>query len=117
MTTIDTTSVKDALKTAKDQLNVKNIVFWISTIVFAVLSIVGFTRISSVIGSREDINTLKPKLAEILTYIFVATFAFCIAVFMYFAQDNTKAIYFSIIVSCFSFGMAYAALVISSITR
>lgn len=94
-----------------------NITFWIASILFIVFFVIGFVRLSSFAGDKEDWNDLKPKITEILIYTLVATFAFCIAALLYFIQDTQKAIYFSIIVSSLSLGLAYSGLVIGCITR
>lgn len=94
-----------------------NITFWISVILFICFFIVAFVRISKFAGNREDWNDLKPQLTEVLIYVLTATFAFAIAAMLYFIQDPQKAIYFSIIVSSLSLGLAFSGLVIACITR
>lgn len=109
--------VTNTVSTGKGGNFVQTAIFYVVIIIFIILTILGFHKISTVVGSREDITTLKPQLLEILSYIFFTTLLSCIAVVMYFVQDNTYSIYFSLFISMFSIGMAYAALVVSSITR
>ena len=101
----------------KKALTASNITFWLAIVLFISFFITAFVRISSFAGNREDWNDLKPKLTEVLIYVLVATMAFVVAALLYFTQDPQKAIFFSIIVSSLSLGLAFSGLVIACITR
>jgi hypothetical protein len=86
-------------------------------ILFISMFITAFVQMSNFIGSKDDWNTLKPQITKIMIFTMIGTIAFMIASLMFFIQDPTKSVYFAIIISCLSMGLAFASMSVASISR
>ena len=76
-----------------------------------------FISISNFTGSKDDWNIIKPQITKIWILTLIGTFGLTMASLFYFIQDQSKTIYFMLIVSCLSLGLSYSALAISTISR
>ena len=101
----------------KGILTVNNGIIVLSSATFISLFIAAFVQMSNFIGSKDDWNDLKPKVLQIGLLTVFGTIAFGVASIMYMVQNETFAIYFSMIVATLSLGIAFAGLAIASISR
>ncbi len=102
---------------AKVTSNKYNIIIIFAGLVFVSMFIASFVTMSNFVGSKDDWNTLKPQLTKIIILVMIGIFAFIIASLMYFIQDPQKSIYFTIIVSGLSLGLAFMSLSVAAISR
>jgi hypothetical protein len=111
------TTTTDASIMSKMASNKYNIGIIFAGLLFVSLFIAAFVQMSNFIGSKDDWNTLKPQITKIIVLVLIGIFAFIIASLMYFIQDPQKAIYFTIVTSGLSIGLAFMALAIAAISR
>ena len=97
--------------------NKYNIIIIFAGLVFVSMFIASFVTMSNFVGSKDDWNTLKPQLTKIIILVMIGIFAFVIASLIYFIQDPQKSIYFTIIISGLSLGLAFMALSVAAISR
>lgn len=101
----------------KGILTVNNGIIILSSATFISLFIAAFAQMTQFIGSKDDWNDLKPKILQIGLLTVFGTIAFGVASIMYMVQNETFAIYFSMIVATIALGLAFAALAVASISR
>lgn len=83
----------------------------------AIMYITSFSMLSKFAGSKDDWNEIKPQLSKIWIITLVSTVLLTLAALFYFIQDPSKAMYFMLIISCISLGLAYSALAVAVISR
>ncbi len=89
----------------------------ISGLVFVSLFIAAFVEMQSFVGSKDDWNQLKPQLTKITILVCIGIVAFAIASLIYFTQNPAKSIYFTIVISAISLGLAFMSLSVAAISR
>jgi hypothetical protein len=97
--------------------NSTNYIVIISMIISIILFIVSFVSMSKFVGDKDNWNAIQSQISTVLAHIIPGTVLLFIAVFLYFNQDPSKNLYFTLIVSCLSLGLSYAALAIAAISR
>ena len=97
--------------------NKYNIIIIFAGLVFVSMFIASFVTMSNFVGSKDDWNILKPQLTKIIILVMIGIFAFVIASLMFFIQDPQKSIYFTIVISGLSLGLAFMALSVAAISR
>lgn len=102
---------------AKITSNKYTIGIYVAGALFISMFITAFVQMSNFIGSKDDWNSLKSQITKVIIFVMIGTVAFIIASLMFFIQDPNKSIYFTIIVSGLSMGLAFAAMSIASISR
>ena len=113
VTTVNTGTVMD-----KFQSNVKGYLgVYISGIIAVIMYVTSFVLLSKFAGSKDDWILLKPQLTQIWIVTLIGTFFLSVAALFYFIQDPSKAMYFMLIISCLSLGLAYSALAVATISR
>jgi hypothetical protein len=111
----DTTDAKSLM--TKVASNKTNIIIGISGAIFISMFISAFVQMNSFIGSKDDWNTLKPQITKITILVLIGILAFASSSLVYFTQNASMAIYFSIIVSTISLGLAFMSLTVAAISR
>lgn len=101
----------------KSSLNKYNISIGFAGLIFIGTFIASFIQMSTFVGSKDDWNVLKTHITQVIVLVMIGTIAFIVASLMFFIQDPQKSIYFTIIVSGLSMGLAFMALAISAISR
>lgn len=89
----------------------------ICMIVSIILFILSYVKMSKFVGDKDNWNSIQSQISTVLAHIIPGTVLLFIAVFLYFSQDPSKNLYFTLIVSCLSLGLSYAALAIAAISR
>jgi hypothetical protein len=102
---------------ATDKLSFAKAGPYISGAIFIGTFIGAFIQMSKFLGSKDDWNVLKPQIIQITVLVIIGMLAFGIASVMYFTQDASKAIYFSIVVSTIALGLAFMSLSVAAISR
>jgi hypothetical protein len=90
---------------------------YVAGALFVSMFITAFVQMSNFIGSKDDWNALKSQITKVIIFVMIGTIAFIVASLMFFMQDPNKSIYFTIIVSGLSMGLAFASMAIASISR
>lgn len=97
--------------------NSTDYVIIICMIVSIILFILSYVKMSKFVGDKDNWNSIQSQISTVLAHIIPGTVLLFIAVFLYFSQDPSKNLYFTLIVSCLSLGLSYAALAIAAISR
>jgi hypothetical protein len=114
-TSISTDSVMG--KVGKMTSNKSNVIIGLAGTLFISMFITAFVQMSNFIGSKDDWNALKSQITKVIVIVMIGTIAFIVASLMFFVQDPNKSIYFTIIVSGLSLGLAFASMSIAAISR
>jgi hypothetical protein len=72
---------------------------------------------TSFLGSKDDWNSIKPQVTKVLILTLIGTFLFGIAALIYFIGNPVSAVYFAVIISSLSLGIAYSSLAVAAISR
>ena len=94
----------------------KNLVLFIG-IIPIILFIVSIVQLSKFVGNKDDWNNIQPQVSTVLGLTLTAVVVLIIMAGLYFYQDPSRAIFFILIISCLSLGLAYSALAISVIGK
>jgi hypothetical protein len=92
------------------------IVIFLSLITLG-LYVASLITTSKFLGSKDDWNVIQPQITLVLILSMIGTIIFTIAALLYFIKNPDKAVYFGVVVSCISLGMAYSAISISAISK
>jgi len=114
------TSITSKFSTVFSGFSSKNstdYVIIICMIVSIILFILSYVKMSKFVGDKDNWNSIQSQISTVLAHIIPGTVLLFIAVFLYFSQDPSKNLYFTLIVSCLSLGLSYAALAIAAISR
>ena len=115
--TVTTGAISGPSFGAKVMTNKMTILTILSGLVFVALFIAAFVEMQSFVGSKDDWNQLKPQLTKITILVVLGIIAFTIASLIYFTQNPAKSIYFTIVVSGISLGLAFMSLSVAAISR
>jgi hypothetical protein len=102
---------------ATDKFSIAKSGPYIAGTIFIGTFVGAFIQMSKFLGSKDDWNILKPQIIQITVLVIIGMLAFGVASVMYFTQDASKAIYFSIVVSTISLGLAFMSLSVAAISR
>ena len=86
-------------------------------LIAVIMYIWSFVSISQFTGSKDDWNLIKPQITKVWILSLIGTFALAMASLFFFIQDPQKTMYFMLVVSCLSLGLAYSALAVAAISR
>lgn len=89
----------------------------ITLFISIVLFISTFFQFSFMAGGSDQWVNLQSQVQTILILVIIGTILFMIGALAYFIQEPTKAVYFSIIVSCIALGLSYGSLAVGVISR
>ena len=89
----------------------------IAILVSIILFISTFFQFTTMAGSSDQWVNLQSQVQTILVLVIIGTILFMIGALSYFIQEPTKAVYFSIVVSCIALGLSYGSLAVGVISR
>lgn len=89
----------------------------IAMLVSIALFITTFFQFNSMAGGSDQWVNIQSQVQSILVLVIIGTILFMIGAFAYFIQEPTKAVYFSIVISCIALGLSYGSLAVGVISR
>jgi len=81
------------------------------------LFITTFFQFNAMAGGSDQWVNIQSQVQSILVLVVIGTILFMIGALAYFIQEPTKAVYFSIFISCLALGLSYGSLAVGVISR
>jgi len=107
-----TTAVWEKVKSNKTTM-----LLTVGVLFFVSMFIAAFVQMSNTVGSNDTWNQIQPQVTKIVVMVLLGITGFIIASLAFYIQDPSKAVYFTIIVSGLSLGLAFIALSVAAISR